>query len=69
MVTSKAPFISMPRRKGQAITARQNRRTTVQRVVGGYGGFFAVKVQNEVDRHYIVRAIFSLVGRQKAFYR
>ena len=69
MVTSKAPFISTPRRKGQAITGRQNRRTTVQRVVGEYGGFFAVKVLNEVDRHNTVRAIFSLVGKQKAFYR
>lgn len=35
----------------------------------GYGYFLAVTLQNEVNMAFKVRAIFSLIARQKAFYR
>ena len=40
-----------------------------ERVWGGIGYFLTATLQNEVNIAFKVRAIFSLIARQKAFYR
>ena len=60
--------------KGQAnsipATNRQQQRCReCAEGMGGIGYFLTATLQNEVNIAFKVRAIFSLIARQKAFYR